>query len=605
MANESLGANSQFQIGGITKLVGSEMQIPRSVEIGKGIKMLKKEDDDQNLLPKGLTPEEEERRRKDGSLTTLEGQEFLQMVKDADIISFPNVAREVLSFAEGLQMGPEDYNLEDKFELSIIKAQFLSVDSSIDRPENPYIKPALKQKTGETVRNLKRLKRRKGQFDDEEQHIVEKMVRMDAHIEARQIADKAFIHRQMTCENPDGAAELMNKGASTPDADVWIGLFQADKEFGEGVDKVLRRIVDAAYTKDGFARRDQENLPGVPQTVYADGFANSKGVADTQVFKRWLEHMLDAADGRMDVVWTAWKLALTWELINDFGKGIAKNKAGNDVYILADPPLGSALFTWVTHLHEKRTIEFGWDINNQDISPVKYISHSGLPLTIDVFDQPLCEGYLKNSTITFMNKEGSATPSRQKSLFEIWYEDGLSFADENFPWVRTEEPNPAVDDPGEMAGGSFGGWFLKRFRANNVRKTINSVAELSGGPDTNIGHHNFFALKTRDWEKMKLIDKSSNVPTAKYPPAMWLAAQIEYHLPSTGVSGMVKKNNDLIGQDWRSVQGKELIEIARSGAQIKGVGHGDVLMSAKNCGFIRPQDVEGICDILGIPKNLL
>lgn len=56
MSNEAIdiGNFSQFQIGGATKLVGSEMNTPRSVQIGKEIKMqLGNQDDDKRFLNRG------------------------------------------------------------------------------------------------------------------------------------------------------------------------------------------------------------------------------------------------------------------------------------------------------------------------------------------------------------------------------------------------------------------------------------------------------------------------------------------------------------------------------------------------------------------------
>ncbi len=49
-----LEVNPQFQIGGVTKLVGGEMNIPRSVQVGKEIKMqLNNQDDDRRQLNRG------------------------------------------------------------------------------------------------------------------------------------------------------------------------------------------------------------------------------------------------------------------------------------------------------------------------------------------------------------------------------------------------------------------------------------------------------------------------------------------------------------------------------------------------------------------------
>jgi hypothetical protein len=55
MSNETigLGSFSQFQIGGATKLAGSEMNTPKSAQIGKEIEMKLNQDDDKRFLNKG------------------------------------------------------------------------------------------------------------------------------------------------------------------------------------------------------------------------------------------------------------------------------------------------------------------------------------------------------------------------------------------------------------------------------------------------------------------------------------------------------------------------------------------------------------------------
>jgi hypothetical protein len=550
--------------------------------------------------PQNLSPEEQERLRREGAQVVFEGQEFMKAINETPLENLPVIINDVLGFKEGLRLGIDGYELDDPLTLGRIKAMFTSVDSSVDRPQNPYLEPSLRQKVGEKVREIKLRARVSGGFKDEESHLVEKLVAVDRFIEARRLVDYMFIQRQTSCESPDTVAELMNKGPFTPDADAWEAFFQADKKFGEAANEVLKRIVKVAHNPSGYADRKIENVPGIPQTVYAEGFADKNGIPSSVVFKKWLEYLLEGAEGRMDVVWAAWKLALAWEIPNEFGKGKVTTSKGQEVYVLADPPIGSALFTWTAHLAEKRALEYGWDVNDKRIAGTKFISHSGLPLTIPLFKN-LCRDYLHNSTIS-ISKDGKMV---KKNLFDVWWgtngEDGVSFADPRFPWLRTEEQT-TDENPGEVAAGSVGGWFLRRFRGNEVRKQITMVAEFSGNPDYNLAHHNFFASKLRNWSKLGLIDPESKLPTAEYPPAAWLASQLYYRLagPDEHVykKQITGKNADM---EYRTSIAKERPAFRKAGRETKGeTVFEDILMSAARCGFIRGVDVAGIKNMLEV-----
>lgn len=551
--------------------------------------------------------------------------------KGGDISEIVEVVQEALAFREGLTYGVADYDLgwwrDDEGNINdvILKLQndFTTVEEATSRPPAPYLGPAMRKAIRSRIQEVKFEKRSGGLWnkmirakyppvredkydhlpvaDEQRQGLLDRdraererkisnarealernaeaeepLMNLENHLDARRVLDFAFIQRMGTCETPVLAAELSNRDAryqppTTPDKGHWQALFQG--EFGEGVNKVLREIVKVAYTPDGYVREGKENVPGIPQTVYVDGFEK------TEDFQKWIKHLYDTAAGRMDVVWTAWRLALTWELVNEFGKEVTKKGR----YKLASPPLGNALFTWTTHLEEKRAMEFGLKADGTRMQQEKYISHTGLPMSLGKFE-PLCRSFLHNSRVG----EGKET----KNLFDIWWEDEVKLAD--LPWYQTEHLSPGVA-PGELTPGSFGGWLLKRIRAFNVVSDIRSQPPL-GGRD-GVSAPDFFAARIRNWGKV--IGKiGRGLPPEENPRAWWVAGIIWYHTGGTSTKSPITKSEPF--RDYRTVARSEGVVRRGEAAEDRGVMIGDIFRHATNCGFLRKEDVDWIKKKLGI-----
>lgn len=545
-----------------------------------------------------------------------------------DISEIEEVVQEALAFREGLTYGVEDYDLDNNDVVLKFQNDFTTVEEATARPSAPYLAPAMRRAIQSRVQEVKFEKRsgelwdkmirakhppvREDKYDhlpitgEQRQAILdrdrvergrkivnarksleknaeaeESLMNLENHIDARRVLDVAFIQRMGTCELPTTAADLLSRDNRyqppvTPDKGHWQALFQG--EFGEGVDKVLREIVRVADTPDGYVREGEENVPGIPQTIYADGFEK------TEDFKKWIKHLDETAGGRMDVVWAAWRLALTWELVNEFGKKVTKDGR----YQFAIPPLGNALFTWTAHLEEKRAMEFGLKADGTRVQEERYISHSGLPMSLGKFP-PLCKSFLHNSRVG----EGRD----KKTLFDIWWkdgEDGVKLAD--LPWHQTEHLPPGVA-PGELAPGSYGGWLLKRFRAWSVVGDIRSRPDLGGRTDDNMAHPDFFVQKLRNWGKV--IGKvGKGLPPEENPRAWWVAGNLWYHTTGTKMKSPITQKEPF--RDYRTVARDQGVVRRGESAEERGVMVGDIFRHATNCGFLRKEDVDWIKKQLGI-----
>lgn len=601
----------------------------------------------------------------------VEGRDVIELLSYSEVKENGNIDEvkeailEALAFKEGLEHGTdaEAYGLDNINGpgMMYLKGLFTTVDDSIGRPADHYLKPAIKSALEERVREYGEYKKRPDRWkvrqfrkaqlanrarimegkeplkDDQIEMLfvepkqielekigkaIPELQKLNNHVTARETIDKAFVQRMVTCENPEAAAKISDKFGivSSPDQTHWESFFRAEPEFGEAVNIAMEAIRDIAmpnkeklYTElnkkenrlikewlDNLRNKSPkkasklEKLPwniveteGVPSTIYTEGFK------DTEMFAKWLKHILkkDGVNGRVDVVWAAWRTALLIEIPSVLGKGvIAKIEKNNDEKEEAKvelkigfPPLVSSLFSWVAHLEDKRMIEFGLDFDDQKTRATQYVSHSGLPMSLGKFPD-LCKGYLQEAKIYL--------PSGKKNLWDIWT-GGISFANEKFPWTKTEIGD--TEDAGELPGGTFGEWMLRRQRSFGILDAIRSRPKLGELSDPD-----FFTSKARTWDKIMPLNKDPRLAPKpeENPRAWWVAGLIWYHRAGTKTTCPIVKKEPF--RDHRTVSRAEEISPKRESAESRGPVHGDIFRHATNSGFLRKEDVEWIKKSLDI-----
>lgn len=340
------------------------------------------------------------------------------------------------------------HNLDTRRALSYFKYKYLTVEGTSDRPNAPYL---LIQEHSSVEGPLRRgeqwradeegyRERRRKDFEDindariydgktplpenfinavidkdvarlaNERLAAGELLSLRNFIEARETIDFAFRQRMSTCEDPGAAAKLGNEiRAVSPDGPTWESFFNT--EYGEQVDQAFEEIAKFGIPESVVQRMGLTPIPtevrkrvcgvGVSEHgVYADGFNNSTA------FAHWIKYLHGKFGNRMDVVNSGWKLSLVWETIEDLG--LYENADG--LYVMAAPPLGNSLISQTSHTKEKRRYEFGLDKDGNRVSVEigdlkepqveKFLSHSGLPLSIDAIPK-LCSGFLKQTSIEF------------------------------------------------------------------------------------------------------------------------------------------------------------------------------------------------------------
>jgi len=640
-------------------------------------------------------------------LYPMEGRDLVELINEAeigeggDVSEISSALRQALAFREGLVFGPEGeniYDLRDPAELVYLHNLFTTVEGSTARPNVFYLDAAIKEALGRRVREAerwhqneewweRRLRRRfkrsnklegKVPLSKEEinnaikqersemkntYEVVPKLLELQNRVEARGVVDQAFIQRMGTCEDPRSASSLLNHDRRyqppvTPDKGHWSAFFQREREgeFGHDVNKVFWEIVKFGLDDEVIKRLGLEPIPPdirekVPTFIYADGFDS------IPAFRKWLSHLMDTANNRMDIVWNAWKLAMTWEITSELGIKITKEGK----YKVAIPPIGNALLTWTAHTEEKRATEFGLTKDDKRVEGQvgKYVTHSGLPISMGKFP-PLCRSFLHESRPRLTKEDLEVLPNgvlenlRKKlpkpddpqspdyenldrgerynhrklreeleavlkgevdsetgkpkkleiSLWDLWLYGGLSLADEKFPWFLTEEVEPGVT-PGELSAGSFGGWLLKRSRClgerggvlNDIRMRP-SVQELAD-PD-------FFASRVRTWDKVlgavKNVSPSHEdyLPPEKNPRAWWVAGLIRYHTGGRGTKSRI--TNEEPFREYRTVATTQEIGKRGEAADARIPSVGDIFRHALNCGFLRRKDVAWIQQKLSMER---
>ena len=638
---------------------------------------------DPNLGPGGLPRPENNQLETDrlnrarglpiGAEDLIEGLQNIEVGEGGNVDNLRKVVYRVLAYKEGLKSGlrgrayelhPDDPN--DTLIVANMQNLLTTAEGAMARPQAPYLDIALEEAIDGRIRraedyhddpalfeNLQKAKLQReyearnqsrmmiGQAPlrqeeigaaiqarigeekralDNEYAAIPELTKLKSHIDARKVSDQAFIYRMYTCEDPGDAGNLLTKTKTSPDGSHWVALFdgERDGEFGHEVNTVFEEIVkfgldDRVVQRLGMAPIPAEVRRLVPHEVYASGFDNGKE------FAVWFSHLLNVADGRMDVLWNAWKFALTTETIDklgEFRKG--------DEWLLAVPPIGNALFTFTAHLEKKRASEFGLNAGGaQGSQTEKFLTHSGLPLTIDKIPN-LCVNYLEESSISF-DRQGLVSILGQQAaenmynlmpnagdpdydpkydalreqiigcwngnvdkvkitLWDIWLYGRVGFSDSRFPWYNTDQPS-ADASPGELPSGSYAGWLLKRFRCGggeyNVLKDVRSMPTMQ-----DISNPEFFALKLRNWAKV-LGKIKADVPPEENPRMWWVASIVSYHYPATQ-SGIPKD------RQYTNIRAQDTLERREVGHSEKNISVKEVLENAIRCGFLRPQDVKWI-----------
>jgi len=468
----------------------------------------------------------------------------------------------------------------------------------------------------------------------------ERLLALLNHQEARQEVDLAFRQRMATCENPDQASKLGGEiKAVSPDGPTWKAFFDTEvfSNFGPAVDKVIEAIVAFGLTKEEAAALAMKDIPdGVRRLVcgntgrgvYADGFK------DSTAFAYWLKYLLDEADGRLDVIWAAWRVSLLWEIPEYLGVDVDPK---NSKYRLAAPPVGNALMGTFMHTFEKRMHEFGFNARGERFQVEKFISHSGLPLTIEVFPS-LCLDFLHETTVPFSRdyltlqtdfgkklrevlgnikeragriSEGSLllrdkslskkiqdfldgkSKTIKLSLWDLRFLGGWKFSDSTFPWLISDRPESEDAEAGELPMGAFGSWLLKRSRAFSVwsgkeGQGIKDIPRLDS-----LATPEFYINALRNWAKV-LEPVSENTPPEQNQRAWVLLAWLGYYRPGLDDSPIDKqKPYGKMRSSRRNVYQKAVYT-----PDGRGVGLGEILEAAMKCGWIRPRDANWIQEML-------
>ncbi len=367
---------------------------------------------------------------------------YTEVGENGETTEIEEVLRRALAYREGLVHGETGYSyIFDPSEISSISEVadrvsslqdlFNTVEGSMSRPRADYVDIAIDDvldkrvraaqayrgdEEGYKKRALRQLKRTYGARlnDSQISRIVEdqinslskdylaidKLIKLGNHSRAREMYDFAFRQRMSTCEDPVKAAKLGGETPTkTPDGQHWRALFrgegEGDKNFGVAVNKVFERMVNVAMPNEVLKRIGAEEISAefrkqVPVNIYSVGFDNAT------MFATWLNEMLRVADNRMDVVWQAWKLMLTWEVGDDLGQSISKKNK----FALASPPIGNPLMTYLAHWTEKTKTEFGLDASGKRTQSEKFVAQSGHPLLFGHVSN-LCEQYFKDASIDF------------------------------------------------------------------------------------------------------------------------------------------------------------------------------------------------------------
>lgn len=498
--------------------------------------------------------------RSGGSLP-VEGQFFLDLLTGAEIKEDGNVSElvgaveETLAYLEGLlgtssvflNFDPDRLSeLETRQSVLHLRNMFLTTEGLSERPNSPYVTVQLEQSTNNPLtesgwwrrdparykeirrRQLERINRERlisGRdliseeavekiISEEEKKLAneyfaaKELLEIKNYVEARQSIDFAFRQRMATCENPEQASKLGGEiKAVSPDSPAWESFFRSEEitDFGKRVDEVFMEIVKFGLSKATCERLGFTPIPdevrsrvckGNERGVFADSFK------DTESFTYFIKHLLDKSEGRIDVVWAAWRIFLLWEIPSDLGIYVdEKNK-----YVMSPPPIGNALLMATANLDELRRKEFGITFGNERTQLEKFVNKSGSPITIGEIPD-LCHNFLRETKITFNRSHLNGDSPFQKkfkevlntilstsrnpeayektndlnqrvkkfldgnvdsidlSLWDLRLYGNWGFSDSLFPWRATDKTILQNSDPVEVPSGAFSAWLAKRSRS--------------------------------------------------------------------------------------------------------------------------------------------
>ena len=588
---------------------------------------------------------------------------YLQKVDRAEARNLPSAIKESLAWKEGLQLGEKGYNLEDPGTLTYLFNKFTTAESAMDRPTTTNLDAAIGNRLDtlylgiiEQAGAREPLPTGGLSFTPEEKESMAAVTRLISWVEARHLLDMTFLERMMMCSSEDNAAELamgVGKGGrqpTTPDKGHWQALFGAGRTdshdkitpeaaFGDQVDLVLRGIVACGVKEVDLPPKTKtklgEELPSkykIPENIYATGFKADKTLgleSGTDSFKNWMRYLLTLSKGDMGVVWTAWRLALTWELTSEYGHTVETSEKGSRTmqeHKIGTSPIVGTLFMWVRWFNEKRALEYGYRADNRtrDVHYNKNISHSGHPLSIGEIPEPLCQDFLHETKYEAPKFKKNGDPDLDKvtgkqkigkrTLWEEWWGKeftdekgsrngkelgGISLADANFPWLFTEKGAVGAE-PGaeETSAGGYVSWLFKRRRAFKVQE---SFREAPYTPLSKIADPEFFAKKVRDWSL--LCGPKENTLPSQNVMALYVRDLLASHHWELYINeAPALKNPD---KDFRAtVSGRERLSNEEAGKAEKGISYWDILRSAYSCGFLRKQDIEWLVGELKIAKGL-
>lgn len=494
------------------------------------------------------------------SQDNMEGMQIAREVSAIENLQTPvsvEIIRGAVAFEMGLVFPNETWNLEAEGDVALLMEMFATGEGMTDRPHAIYVEQAINAKLQREVKRL-------GRTDESS-----KIKGFYGCIESRRMIDRAFLQRTNADASEDMTADLFKMGnqQETPDKAAMNLLFRGDPVYGTLMDKALRAIVEVAYVPgDQYPNGNRENIDGIPVSAYSRGFDS------TEIFRKWLGHVLSKCNNRMDIAWDAWKLALLWELPNEFGTVNDKHEIE-----LPPPDIGNALLNYTAHWNAKSMAEFGLNTKGESTGQVeRQITHSGLPLMFGHI-KPFLRSYLHSTKVT--NEAGE-----EKTLFDVWYKDEVGFQEEKFPWMATETQGNESMASGEPPSGSFAGWRLSMGRANTIRKDLLSIV-----PTSDLGKPSFFTDRVRVWAKIFGKIKPEISPENN-PRVWWVMAQITYRVVGTHYSPEVFKDKKYA--DFRTPSLKEDLHQTAPTISQQKISYGDILASAGKAGFLRSKDIE-------------
>jgi len=544
-----------------------------------------------HVIGEQLSGEERLRFERERGVFVIEGEDLIKEIQLAKPEDLPVAIDTALAFREGLVFGVEGYDLDKPETRLYLQNLFTSAESATERPNAYYLNSAMKEKIRTRVRGVKRVtKKERRDLKEEEKEEIKKLISLENHTEARGLIDVAFSQRMKSCEEAGLGANLLARAPDyglsiKPDKGHWMAALQGD--FGLGVDKVLRKIVEMADVQKlpEELRKSNKNRNGIEFNIYAEGFKNDR------IFGGWLSELLNEAGGRMDAVWFAWRLALTWEIPATLGVGIVTDKeTGEKGVKIADPPIGNDLFTWTAHLEKKRQLEWGCDADGNRKRISKYLTHTGYPISLGKIcpegKKQLCKSYLHEAIVKL---ERGTT-----SLWEIWWNRSIPLG--KLPWALTEL-QPSGLDTEELGTGSFALWLLRRARASKVLEDIRSRPTLK-----DLSNPDFFGERLRNWEKV-LGEVNEEVKPEDNPRAWWVAGMLLFADPED-----MKKAPIILGTNpefnYSTYSNDQHWSYEYLGeASRRPISVWEILNHAYQCGFLRPKDIDWLVEKLKLPKR--